>query len=182
MQENLSLISLQPCAKLQSTDFNASLDDSLRDQLVSGLRSEAMHKRLLTEDKLTLSRAILVATGMETALKDAKSFQGNEQLGIHQFSTSQPCQACKHCGRKNHSAASCYFKSAKCHNCGKPGHIASVCRAPKKKPRKGGDFKQGGKAPILKLPVNVLVRRLNTLCRLTWMTTVQRRKSSVCLL
>ena len=45
-------------------NFGASLEDSLRDQFVSGLLGEAMHKRLLTEDKLTLKRAIEIATGV----------------------------------------------------------------------------------------------------------------------
>ena len=48
--------------------------------------------------------------------------------------------SCKHCGRSNHLASDCRFKSAKCHNCGNTGHIAPVCRQPRK-PRK---FEVGG--------------------------------------
>ncbi|KAL6490119.1 hypothetical protein MHYP_G00004680 [Metynnis hypsauchen] len=42
-------------------DFKDSLDDALHDQLVCGLRSEAIQKRLLTEAGLTLKKAIEIA-------------------------------------------------------------------------------------------------------------------------
>ncbi len=39
-------------------EFGDVLNDTLRDRLVCGLRSEGIQKRLLTESKLTLQRAI----------------------------------------------------------------------------------------------------------------------------
>ena len=69
---------------------------------------------------------------METALKDAKSFQGSEQLGIHKVFPEKQRPPCKHCGRKNHDAERCYHRSAKCHTCGVMGHIAPICKAPRK--------------------------------------------------
>ena len=65
-------------------EFGATLDDALRDQFVTGLQSEAMHKWLLTEDKLTLSRAVQISTGMETAAKSAKGFQESDSLTVKQ--------------------------------------------------------------------------------------------------
>ena len=107
-------------------NFEASLEDLLRDQFMCGLRSEAMHKRLLTEESLTLKRAIEIAIGTEAAQKDAKTFQGStDQQGIHQIRTRKPC---KHCGRTNHDTGSCYHRLSHCHNCGKQGHIAPICR------------------------------------------------------
>ena len=52
---------------------------------------------------------------------------------VTQASSKTDHLPCKHCGRKNHEAYQCRFKSAKCHNRGKQGHIATVCRALKKK-------------------------------------------------
>ena len=64
-------------------EFGATLDDALRDQFVSGLRSEAMHKRLLTEDKLTLPRALEISTGMEAVTQNAKGFQESYFLTVN---------------------------------------------------------------------------------------------------
>ena len=102
------------------------MEDALRDQFVSGLQSEAMHKRLLTEtERLTFARAVEIKSGMETAAKNAWSLhESNDNPGIKHVTDHLPC---KHCGRKNHEAYQCRFKSAKCHNCVKQGHIATVC-------------------------------------------------------
>jgi hypothetical protein len=54
-------------------DFGVALDESLRDRLVCGIRSDGVQKRLLSEPKLTFSKAVQVATAMEMAEQ-----QGNE--------------------------------------------------------------------------------------------------------
>ena len=49
-------------------EFEDKLEDALRDQFVSGLQSEAMHKRLLTEtERFTFTRVVEITSGMETA-------------------------------------------------------------------------------------------------------------------
>ena len=121
-------------------EFRATLDDALRDQFISGLRSKAMHKRLLTEDKLTLPRALEISTAIDSAAQNAKGFQESDPLTVKQvkrlphqmhgpkLGTRQQSQtsasrysmpSCKHCGKSNHSEAVCRFKHANCHKCGK---------------------------------------------------------------
>ena len=96
-----------------------------------------MHKQLLTEDKLTLSRAVQISTGMETAAKSAKGFQESDYLTVKQVGqtfhqprrqtqfrgTQQPqhnasrqsMPSCKHCGKSNHNEADCRLRQANCH-------------------------------------------------------------------
>ena len=56
--------------------FGASLNDTLRDRLVVGLRNETTQKRLLSETDLDLEKAINLSVAMETAAKDAAEVQG----------------------------------------------------------------------------------------------------------
>ena len=79
--------------------FEDKLEDALRDQLVSGLQSEAMHKQLLTEtERLTFARAMEITSGMETTAKNARSLhESNDNPGIKHITDHLPF---KHCGRK----------------------------------------------------------------------------------
>ena len=72
-------------------EFEAMLDDVLRDQFVAGLRSKMMHKWLLTKDKLTLSQAVEISTGMETAVKNAKGIQESDSLMVKQKRKHYQC-------------------------------------------------------------------------------------------
>lgn len=51
-------------------EFGQNLDTHLRDQLVWGLSSERMTKRLLSEPDLTLEKAMDICTSMEAAERD----------------------------------------------------------------------------------------------------------------
>ena len=55
--------------------FGTYLPVALRDQFVFGLQNEAVHRRLLAEDTVTLKQAFEVSTGMNTASKDANTLQ-----------------------------------------------------------------------------------------------------------
>ncbi|XP_061131472.1 uncharacterized protein LOC133171215 [Syngnathus typhle] len=55
--------------------FRDGLSDALRDRFVCGLHNESIQKRLLTEDKLTLQRAVEIAVSAETAARDATELQ-----------------------------------------------------------------------------------------------------------
>jgi len=57
------------CKFEETTDF---LEESLPDWFFIGLRAESTRKQLLTEQKLTFSRAIEIAQSVETATKDAQ--------------------------------------------------------------------------------------------------------------
>ena len=122
-------------------EFDASLNDALRDQFVrTALRSYA--QAMLTEDSLTFKRAVEIL--LETAAKNVKSFQESDSLVVKQIASSVPRPhhshrkknldllqrsqpPCKHCGKSNHSESICHFKFANCHTCGKKGHLAPIC-------------------------------------------------------
>lgn len=64
---------LKQCAS--KCNFGASLDESLRDRFVCGIRSEACQRRLLSEDTLTFAWALEVAHSMETADRDMQQLR-----------------------------------------------------------------------------------------------------------
>lgn len=104
-------------------NFGDYLNDALRDQLVCGIRSENIQKRLLSTPELTLTKAVNIAVGMETAAKDAEEFQSRlpASPSLHGLFTT-----CYRCGNSNHSADTCRFKSVSCRGCGKQGHIQTT--------------------------------------------------------
>ncbi len=53
-------------------NFDASLNEMLRDRIVCGINSSKLQQRLLAEKELTLVKTIDLAQGMETATKNAK--------------------------------------------------------------------------------------------------------------
>ena len=109
--------------------FGDHLEETLRDRLVCGLRSESIQKSLLADAELTLKRAIEVALGMEAAEKTTKSLKEGE-TSIQQVSISQmPRAPCNRCGKTSHDPRDCRFQNAQCYKYGKLGHIASVCRS-----------------------------------------------------
>ncbi|XP_028329886.1 uncharacterized protein LOC114480190 [Gouania willdenowi] len=60
--------------------FGVGLSDALRDRFVCGLHNESTQKRLLTEDRLTLQRAVDVAVSVETAARDATELQVHRKV------------------------------------------------------------------------------------------------------
>ena len=143
-------------------ELGDKLDDQLRDQFVSGLRSVATQNKRLGESDLLLKRALELATSMEVADTQAQRLRGALQSsksdetdgivgtvkmksaknpkGSAKQTSKQPRQACYRCGRKVHIPQECWHRDNECRKCGKKGHIAVVCRSNKKatvpKPRK----------------------------------------------
>lgn len=124
-------------------EFEATLENMLRDRLVCGINNDAIQRRLLSEAELTFKKAMELALGMETAAKNMKEIQsGSEARGteVHKIHTTAGSMAppglevCYRSGRSGHKAMHCRFKDKKCHNCGKIGHLARVCRSKPKKP------------------------------------------------
>ena len=122
-------------------NYGPTLDQMLRDRLVCGIKDEHIQRPLLSEDKLTLQKAMGIALGLEAASKNAKTLQGasagtfpevNKLTSSKQGPPRQSAPACHCCGKSNHSPANCRFKSAKCNHCGKVGHIKAACRALRK--------------------------------------------------
>ena len=113
--------------------FGNYLEEALRDRLVWGLRSESIQKRLLSEAKLTLAKAVDLAQSLEAASKSAQTLKGTTDLavGLMERKARSPVEgrACHWCGKTSHLAPQCNFKDATCHTCGKKGHLARVCRS-----------------------------------------------------
>lgn len=111
-----------------------TLNDAIRDRLVCGLRNEAMQRKLLTEDKLTLTKAIEISVSMEMAAKDAQQLSAAtaKVLKIASAEDSSLTKPCYRCAQQGHLAAECWCKELECHACGKKGHIEKACRSKKK--------------------------------------------------
>ena len=120
----------------ETCDFKAFLDEALRDQLVCGLRSEAIQKRLLTEAELDLKKALEISQAMEAATKQTMELQGGTPVdsanyvrsGTHKATARQTKKPCYRCGGK-HSPNDCRFKDQQCNKCNKTGHIAKMCHS-----------------------------------------------------
>ena len=120
-------------ADLRRLTLNCEFEAFLNHRFVCGLKRESTQRRLLSEDKkLTFSKAVEIAQGLETAESKAKDFKGS-QPAVFQVSPQQKGEKkpCHRCGRSNHREQECRFRQATCHNCGKVGHIAPACRSRK---------------------------------------------------
>ena len=129
-------------------NFEASLDDMLRDRLVCGIRDVRVQRRLLAEPDLGFKKAFELAQAAEAADSDAKVLQKPGSTTVHAVqqqpaknATKLPSKDCYRCGGK-HLASACRFQDAECHYCHKRGHIARACR---RKGRGQTSQRRGGK-------------------------------------
>ena len=122
-------------------NYGPTLDQMFWDRPVCGIKDDNIQHRLLSEDKLTLQKAMEIALGLEAASKNAKTLQGasvgtlpevNKLTSSKQGPPRQSAPACHHCGKSNHSPANCCFKYSKCNHCGKVGNIKAACYALRK--------------------------------------------------
>ena len=122
-------------------EFGDSLNKTLRDRFVCGLKQEHIQKRLLAESKLDLEKAIQTALAMETASRDALELQGKREsvnkLSVHKQRNRNsgktkpppkpPIQLkCYRCGG-DHKTHTCKYTNVKCRYCDKVGHFEKVC-------------------------------------------------------
>ena len=121
----------------ETCEFDASLENMLRDRLVCGLRDPKTQRRLLAESQLIFGKAFEIAQASELAEKSVKDLQGQSQTDSVQALKLEPAKhrkwqssVCSHCGGK-HQSSKCRFRDAECYSYGKTGHIAKVCRSSK---------------------------------------------------
>ena len=127
------------CAALRkyawTCQFGTFLDEALRDRIVCGMKDPATQRRLLTESKLTLAKALEIAQGMEAAAKQAQQLTSeivntcrsiNFQNRRHGERKNQRYEQtrCWRCNGQNHRASECRFRTEKCRKCDGVGHNA----------------------------------------------------------
>lgn len=128
-------------------EFGANLENSIRDQFVWGLLSEAIKKKLLGEKDLTFKRAGELALLSESAGRDAAEMKPASNGAALNFVSTKERQSktvkkgdnkvkkCYCCGKSNHLAPDCKYRQYKCNKCGKQRHLQSVCKAKQEMPK-----------------------------------------------
>ncbi|XP_048255362.1 uncharacterized protein K02A2.6-like [Haliotis rufescens] len=114
-------------------DYGAFLNDMLRDRFVCGINKQKMLSRLLSEENLTFTKAVAIATSMEAADKNSADLQKQTatsiDTGIVNFITKKPARggnyssSCFRCGGR-HDPSTCRFKDQECYSCGLVGHLS----------------------------------------------------------
>ena len=107
--------SLQKLA--EHCDFGRGLADALRDRVVCGIRDEALQRRLLAKDNLTLAKTIELAETFERAGLDAAQLRGNAQQEpaqtLHRMPAKGRYTPCYRCGEE-HNPQQCRFLDKIC--------------------------------------------------------------------
>lgn len=135
-------------------NFGDQLEVNLRDQFVSGLRSEEIRSRLFAETTLDYKKAVGLALALEAAEQHAAKavapaalwaaagpagLQADAGERVHRVSVAKQASAagrddgpprrngCWRCGRDGHAPHRCRYKSYVCEKCNVKGHLKSVC-------------------------------------------------------
>ena len=134
----------------QDCEFGPTLDEMLRDRLVCGTSNEKIQKRLFSEPKLTLKRALELALAIEMAEKDVADLNykaPNIEESVNKMHINKPPKVntgnprkyhrdpalekssqCPHCnGLHEYESSACYYENARCYSCGRKDHISCVC-------------------------------------------------------
>nr|XP_026695390.1 uncharacterized protein LOC113475420 [Ciona intestinalis] len=120
------------------------LDEALRTRFICSISNEAVLKPIfkVNADELTFTRAVEIATQAEEAAKVAKETVYGTRAPVHKVreakktSVVSPAKKqaykkkirCYRCGKADHLAPACHYKTAKCNYCKNVGHVEAVCR------------------------------------------------------
>jgi hypothetical protein len=130
--------------KLKSTsslcEFGDFLDSALCMQFVTGLNMSKAQDKLLQERTLTFNKAVGMAQAVEmAAVTCAQLDKAGSQVANHSNvnkvehkKMTASNQTCWRCGKTDHGAFNCFFKSKKCHKCKQYGHVQARCEEVKK--------------------------------------------------
>ncbi|XP_060881536.1 uncharacterized protein K02A2.6-like [Metopolophium dirhodum] len=125
----------------QYCEFGNNLDDSLRDQVVYGIRDNNIKKRLMSEPELTFRKSVTLCLSMEAANNDVSHWEKQElnyQRGMKFKQNRQPWGQGK--SRKAHRSDSMpnnqkdstnnssHGRKTVCFCCGKAGHTKPFCK------------------------------------------------------
>lgn len=122
-------------------EFDNLLDEMLKDKIVFGIQSNQVREKLLTEDKLDLTKAITICKTSEQAFKQLDEFEGKNKadkvLAVRNKGVKNKQNEyydCKRCGT-NHKCRQCPAFNKPCTKCNINGHFANMCRTKKKHPK-----------------------------------------------
>ena len=147
---------LRTLAKTCQFDTDTSLDEMLRDQVIEKCASNALRRRLLREQELTLNNLLSLARSFQLADRQALEIEQKFESSTHlnsiernrdfqqprrnsakrEDNNRQKC-VCYCCGNEGHRAkdVQCPALDKTCRRCGKSGHFARVCRQKTNKPK-----------------------------------------------
>lgn len=109
--------------------FKTDLEENLRDQFVCGLKSEMTRQRLFAEENLNYGKALMLATTLEAAERDAGAVESTVvstefSEGVNKININ----LCTVCGNANHKKWNCKYKEYQCSYCHQIGHLRRMCR------------------------------------------------------
>ncbi|CAH2043152.1 unnamed protein product, partial [Iphiclides podalirius] len=129
-------------------DFGANLNENMRDQFICGICKEVVRQRLFSEEKIDFGKAVLVATSIESAERDALTVEEGAVVStsgrrgalgsgdrhdlddVHYLSNAtnrMRLSECSACGDSRHRWQECRYKSFECSKCRKRGHLRRMC-------------------------------------------------------
>ena len=138
-EESVSTFVAELLALAVHCNFGASLDKMLRDCLVGGINNIHIRRRLLQEKT---AQALEVADKDErklvanTSAEPVQRLQDSKSRSAPRAARKDDALECYRCGKQNHKASNCRFKSVRCHNCGKIGHLKAVSQQSAKRDRR----------------------------------------------
>ena len=123
----------------KTCNFENLEDGLLRDKLVTGLKCDVTRRKLLQENKLTLSKAIEIARAIEVSKTQMNKIKQSEaEQGLNNLDAISKRDVIRKTFKKKclncnliHAPKACPAFRDKCHNCGHVGHWQKCCRKKK---------------------------------------------------